>query len=117
MQEVEEYILGLDENQKRIMLLLHSMLTEEFKLTDKIRFKIPFYYGKTWICYLNTLKNNKTELCFLRGNELSNHQNLLQSKGRKQVAGIELENANQIPFRQLKEIINEAIILDNIPKK
>ena len=66
MQEVEEYILGLEENQKRIMLLLHNMLTEEFNLTDKIRFKIPFYFGKTWICYLNTLKNNKIELCFLR---------------------------------------------------
>jgi len=112
MTAVEDYIYSLDDSQRELMLAIHKLLSEELDLTDKLRFKIPFYYRKSWICYLNPIKNKGIEVAFLRGNELSNSQGLLDSKGRKQVWGIELTKLSEIPFKELNEIIQEAILLD-----
>ena len=112
MTEVEDYIYNFDDSQRDIMLYLHKFLAVELNLTDKIRFKIPFYYRKSWICYLSPMKNNSIEFAFLRGNELSNAQGILDSKGRKQVFSVELTALLKIPIKQLTEIIQEAILLD-----
>jgi hypothetical protein len=112
MTEVEDFIYNYDGSQRKIMLYIHSLLLNELNLTDKLRFGIPFYFGKSWICYLNPGKNNSIEFAFVRGNELSNSQGLLVSKGRKQVLSIELTKISEIPIKELKEIIHEAILLD-----
>jgi hypothetical protein len=113
MTEVEEYIYNLEGSQREIMLYFHKLLSVELNLTDRIRFKVPFYYRKSWICYLNPTKNNTVEFAFVRGNELSNSNGLLESKGRKQVLSIEVTNLSKLPFSELSEIIQEAIILDD----
>jgi hypothetical protein len=77
-----------------------------------MRFDIPFYYGKSWICYLNPIKNSKIEFAFVRGNELSNEQGILSNKGRKQVYSIAFEKISDIPMKIVNEIIQEAILLD-----
>lgn len=79
---------------------------------DKIRFKIPFYYQKSWICYLNPRKDGQIELAFLRGNELSDVQQLLSFNGRKQIAGIPFNKMADIPADKVLEIIHEALLLD-----
>ena len=112
MATVEEFIYQYEANQRAVMLHLHHLLTKELNLIDKIRYKIPFYYGKSWICYLNPTKTGKIEFAFVRGNELSNQQGILDNKGRKQVYSIELEKISDIPQSVLNEIIQEAIILD-----
>ncbi len=113
MTEVEAYIYNYDESQGEIMRYMHSLLTVELNLTDKLRFKIPFYYRKSWICYLNPSKNNSVEFAFIRGNELSNTQGLLEAKGRKQVCSITLTKISEIQMEALMEIIQEAILLDD----
>lgn len=112
MTKVEDFIYQFEGNQREIMLYFHNLLTIDLNLTEKIRFKIPFYYGRSWICYLNPTKEGKIEFAFVRGNELSNYQNILDSKGRKQVYSIEVEKMSEIPMRQINEIIQEAILLD-----
>ena len=112
MTEVEDYMYHFEDTQREIMLYIHKLLSVELNLTDKLRYKIPFYYKKSWICYLNPTKDNTIEFAFLRGNELSNSQQLLDSKGRKQVWSIELKKLAEIPIRELTEIIHEAILLD-----
>ncbi len=112
MTEVEDYIYNFDDSQRDIMLYIHNLLSVELNLTDKLRFKIPFYYRKSWICYLNPRKNNSIEFAFVRGNELSNSQGLLDSKGRKQVFSVELTELSKIPVKELTVIIQEAILLD-----
>lgn len=112
MSEVEDFIYHFEGNQRQVMLYFHNLFTQELNLTDKIRYKIPFYYGRSWICYLNPTKENSIELAFIRGNELSNAQGLLHSKGRKQVYGIEIKKVSDIPFAAVNEIIQEAILLD-----
>lgn len=111
MKRTEDYIYGLAEPQREIIIYFHELLIN-WGLQDKIRFKIPFYYGKSWICYLNPLKDDKVELAFLRGNELSNEQGLLESKGRKQVSGITFTDIKTMPIDTILEILQEAIILD-----
>jgi hypothetical protein len=112
MTEVEGFIYDHEGSQREIMLRIHKLLADELNLTDKLRFKIPFYYRKSWICYLNPSKNNSVDFAFVRGNELSNSQGLLDNKGRKQVWSIELNKTTEIPIKQLTEIIQEAILLD-----
>ena len=112
MSAVEDFIYQFEGDQRKVMLHLHHWLTTDLNLAEKIRFKIPFYYGRSWICYLNPVKNNKVEFAFVRGKELSNDQGILQSKGRKQVYSVEFEKVSEIPMQQLNEIIQEAILLD-----
>lgn len=98
--------------QQKIMLCLHDLLMANVGITNKIRFKVPFYYNRSWICYLNPNKKGGVELCFLRGNELSNVQGLLDAKGRKQVTGITFQEEKEMPLKEIHEIIQEAILLD-----
>lgn len=112
MTAVEDFIYNYDGSQREVMLYIHKLLSEELNLTDKLRFKIPFYYQKSWICYLNPINKNSIEFAFVRGNELSNTQHLLDSKGRKQVWSIELTKVSEIPVKEFAEIIQEAILLD-----
>jgi hypothetical protein len=112
MTRVEDFIYQYEDSQREIMFYFHKLLTAEFGLTEKIRFDIPFYYGKSWICYLNPIKDTKIEFAFVRGNELSNEQGVLSSKGRKQVYSIEFEKISDIPMKVVNEIIQEAMLLD-----
>ncbi len=112
MTDVEDYIAGIEGEQKAIMEFFHRLLKTELNLMDKIRFKIPFYYQKSWICYLNPLKDGQIELAFLRGNELSDVQQLLSFNGRKQIAGIPFNKMADIPADRVLEIIHEALLLD-----
>ncbi len=116
MSDVEEFILQFSGHQRAVLEYFHQLFTQELQLTDKLRYKIPFYDGKTWICYLNPTKGEKIELVFLRGRELSNAQGLLNHKGRKMVSGIEFASVAEIPKELINEIIQEAIYLDEIGK-
>ena len=112
MSSVDLFIQGLDDPQRSLMIYLDHLLMQIPELTSKIRYRIPFYYRKSWICYLNPIKRQGIELVFIRGNELSNEQGILDPKGRKQVSGLEIYRSNDIPFTALHEVIQEALILD-----
>ena len=104
--------MGYDGHQKAVLNYFHQLLTSEIGLIDKIKYKIPFYYLKSWVCYLNPKKDEGTELAFTRGNELSNDQGLLLAYDRKQIRGITFYKISEIPAREIREIIQEALILD-----
>jgi len=55
MTSVENYIYEHEGGPRAIMLHLHHMLVN-LNLVPKIVFNLPFYYGKSWICYLRPLK-------------------------------------------------------------
>jgi hypothetical protein len=64
------------------------------------------------------VKKGGIEFVFTRGRELSNVQGILQSRGRKEVAGILLHTVEDIPLESLYEVIQEAILLDEtVPYK
>jgi hypothetical protein len=118
LSSVLNFIHSHEGNQQEVMLYFHSLLTEFPTVRAVIKYKIPFYDQNTWVCYLNPLKNDKVSLCFLRGYELSNEQGLLESKGRKQVLSIDFGSVEEIPKTAIREIINEALFLDEaVPYK
>lgn len=116
MNEVTDYISTLDAPQKEIMTVLDQMILINDRMSSKIRFRIPFYYQKSWVCYLNPIKKGGVELCFLRANELSNDNKLLDFKDRKQVAGISYYATEEIDQPALNQILQEALILDETVK-
>jgi len=114
MDEVADYITSYENEQAReVMKFLDHMIMGFPNMVSKLRYKVPFYYRKSWICYLSPQKNGAVELAFTRGNELSNEQGLLDFKGRKQVSSISLTSVADIPTTAIHEILNEAILLDN----
>lgn len=109
---VEIYIDELEGEQKLIATALHDLMMTHPEVTHKIRYKIPFYFRKSWICYINPIKKDGIELCFLRANELSNASGLLDFKKRKQVAGVSIFDHKEIPLESIVEVIQEALLLD-----
>jgi len=116
MNSVEHYVLGLDGQQKAILSFLHDHIKNQHELMPKIQWGIPTYYHRNLICYLNPIKKDGIELAFFRGNKLSNQQGLLSHKGRKLVAGIDIYGLEKIKLVLIDQIINEAIILDNLSR-
>lgn len=116
MVEVERYIDNLQSHQRTIALELHLLMLSFPDVTTKLRWKIPFYYRKSWLTYINPIKNGHIEFCFVRANELSNEAKILNFKKRKQIAGIEISEVHQIHTTELLLTIDEAIILDESVK-
>ena len=114
MKTVENFILGLDGEQKAIVSFLHQHIVQQHGLIPKINWNIPAYYHKKWICYLNLIKNKGVELAFFRGRDLSNEQGILLDKGRKLVRGIDFFSIKSSDISTINEIIQEAILLDEI---
>lgn len=78
----------------------------------KERYKLPFYFGRSWICYLNPLKDGSVELAFTRGNELSNVHGILTHGSRKQIAGVVFQQLGDISFDLVRDTLYEALELD-----
>ena len=116
MNNVDYFMLELDGPQKTIVSYLHQKLTDHHGLIGKLRYKIPFYYQKSWVCYLNPIKPDGIELVFLKGSQLSNEQGILASRNRKLVSGIMLFDLSNVQKLPLDEIIQEAMLLDELQK-
>ncbi|MEQ8706087.1 MAG: DUF1801 domain-containing protein [Phaeodactylibacter sp.] len=113
MTAVETYILNLEEPQRGILEYLHQLLMANPEVTCNIRYKIPFYSRKSWVCYTNP-RDGGIELAFIQGAELSNEQGLLQARGRKMVTGVVFYAVDDIPEAALLEVIQEALLLDEV---
>jgi len=112
MHTVDEFILNHQGKQREIMLYISHLLLDQPGVYGKITYKIPFFYRKSWLCYLNPTRDGGVEFAFTRGNELSNDAGLLVARGRKQVMGITFYDVNEIPHDSLAGIIHEALLLD-----
>ena len=88
---------------------------EQPGMSCKISYKVPFFIRKQRICYLNARKNGSVEIAFPRGHQLSNDQGILKSYDRKFIKGVQLDSMDSIPLEALHVIIQEAILLDDIP--
>ena len=110
MNPVETYLY--DSDHRELLLYLHELLLG-YNLESKYRFKLPFYYGKTWICYLNVVKKtNLVELAFVRARELEVTKHLLNFKQRKMIGGLEWGDLSEVDEHLIQMILSEAIELD-----
>ena len=114
---MDEFLSRLSEKQLTLFYYLDGLIKTFPGISTKIRYKIPFYDYYSWVCYINPIKTEGVELCFIKGKELSNSHGLLKSKDRKMIAGITLENLEDISEESLIETIAEALYLDEKSNK
>ena len=112
MNPVVNYIENCDSYLQEIMFTLHDVFVNDFGLTPKIKFRIPFYYGKTWVVYLHPLKKGGMELCYTRATLFEDPTGLLEFKGRKQIAGITITKLSEMPMEAIFAITKVALELD-----
>lgn len=110
--EIEEFIESFDGNQREVMQIIHNMMIEIPGIDPKIRFKVPFYYRKTWVCYMNPIKTTAVELCFVRAKELDYSKKYLTFGKRVQVGGIMMTEPDKIDLPLISLIVEEALELD-----
>lgn len=112
MTEVETYILNQPAPAQQVMQHLHRYLLAQPGVTAKLRYRIPFYDRHHWFCYLNPLQTGGVELAFTRANEFPLSQDLLDFRGRKQVAGVVFHHPRDIDSELLHVLVMEALALD-----
>ena len=111
MSAVIDFIHCQKEKHGEILLFIHDLMLSYEGVTSKIRYRIPFYYKNSWICYANPRKNDRVELVFIRANEFKDYTGLLDTKGRKQVAGITIGCLEEMSD-DLTDVINESLRID-----
>lgn len=104
------------EKQRKLFEFYNELFLSYDNIKYKTRYKIPFYYGKTWICYLSPKEKDEIELCFLRPIDMRFSIDKLDFKNRKQIAGITITEINKSQVSLIKEIFEEAIFVDETIK-
>lgn len=112
MSAVEDYIFELEDTQQEIAAYLHDYFVLQHQLSPKIKYRIPFYFSNTWICYVNKIKKKGIELVFIRARELKDTKHLLDFKERKMAAGLSFYALEDINEEILNTILKEAKQLD-----
>lgn len=110
---VEDFNFGYEGATRAMLQYLDSLITQYPNVTSKIRYKIPFYFRKSWVCYLNPRKDGAVELAFPRGNELMDEGGLLEAKDRKQVRSVTFKTLDDIDDLAIQQALNEAFLLDD----
>lgn len=125
MKTVEDCIAGLPPDEAGIAQALRSIILScSPHLTEKLSYNVPYFYGYSRICFIwpssvpwGKVKKDGVMLGICRGHMLSNEQGILEMEGRKEVATITFSSPSEINQGLIREIINEAIILDGMIAK
>ncbi|MFZ6014176.1 MAG: DUF1801 domain-containing protein [Bacteroidota bacterium] len=126
MATIEDYISALPKDEQVIMKRLRSLILEiEPRVEEKINYGVPYFTRHRMLFFLwpGTISEcgshhdrkpdaPKVTMGFCHGNLLSNEQRLLASDGRKQVYVIRFFSHADINEPALREIIQEAVIVD-----
>ncbi|MEL6627574.1 MAG: hypothetical protein AAFQ83_09230 [Bacteroidota bacterium] len=110
--EVHDFLASLDPLRLQLVSSLGDLMGNQLELTCKLRYKVPFFYRHSWICYLNPIKPHGIEWVFIHGKQLTNTHGLLDHKDRKQVSGITMTAWDNNQTDLYLEILHEALILD-----
>jgi hypothetical protein len=112
MNAVSLFIAEQPEINRAILSRLQQLiLASAPQLEEKLSYRIPFYYYFGRLCYLNPHRQG-VDIGFCRGFELSNEQGLLEAKDRKEVKTITYRTPDVIAERPLREILQEALLLN-----
>ena len=91
MNPSEAYILKQPEPYRSILLNLQFIVETTIPEVELLyKYRIPFYYYKKRpLCFLNAShKKQFVDICFVRGNQITIHQDLLVTEKRKVMASL-----------------------------
>jgi hypothetical protein len=113
---VEAYIGSIEHPHQRYMLMeIHRLLMTFSGVKTKIRYRLLFYDGIKWICYLKPIKGKEIEICFLNGFKLT-ERSYLQAANRKIVKGITINEITDSKLEMIAEVFTEALLIDQANK-
>lgn len=118
MNAVESYIDDLAKEQHSLFHALRELIIEAGPaVTEKISYRIPFFYSFGPLCYLNPYKGG-ADLGFHRGMELSDAQGLLETRDRSVVRSISILHWNDFLEKRnaIREVVQEALLLNEMRK-
>lgn len=114
MNVVQAFILDQRPAQKQIMTVLRTWVLDlGSHTTEKISYKVPFFYFYGPLCYVSPTVDG-VDLCFTQGASLSKTHKQLKSKGRKTVASMRIHSLAELEEHEdeIRRILNEAEILN-----
>lgn len=118
---IEDFIESQVPEASALMYQLrNTILLAHPKMKERFLFNTAMFGVKNELCYFVVLKKNTgIEVGFHRGFQLSNEQGLLDSKKRKFIHGVTFKDLEDFKNNEasFKEILQEAIILDDINEK
>ncbi len=118
---IEDFIESQEPVNTALMNQLRNLILNAHpKMKERFLFNTAMFGVKNELCYFVVLNKNKgIEVGFHRGFQMSNDQGLLESKKRKFIHGITLKDLEDLKNKEaiFKEILQEAIILDEINEK
>lgn len=100
-----------EDNLVEVCQQISTKILEYPNIEIKKKFKLPFFYGNTWICYFNFLKTQEIEFLFVRAREFPSKE-LLDFKDRVMIGGLSYKSVADIDFGILNLLLEEAITLD-----
>ncbi|MGA0560014.1 DUF1801 domain-containing protein [Larkinella sp. VNQ87] len=116
---VDEYINRQKPEIHRLLTQIRRLILESApRIQEKITWGVPFYFHKGHLCYLNPLRSAEAavDLCFLRGYELADEQNILENRGRRTVRSL-VVRADSVNEEQIRQLLQEAILLNETSKE
>ena len=113
----DDFYYNLPKEEKTIVDRLRQIVVECADFTEKISYNVPYYFLKSRVCFIwpSSVKpgpKSGVALGFCRGYLLSNEQGIVDMEGRKEVGMIIFHDVKEIKEDLLREIINEAVIID-----
>lgn len=112
IERPEQYFERYSGEPKMMLYLMHHFIMGHTGITCKITYDLPFYYGHSWLCYLQVKKDGSIEWAFTHGAMLPNKNGLLQSTHRKVVAGTIIRSRADIKIKEFRQLLKEAVAYD-----
>ncbi|MFD1140447.1 DUF1801 domain-containing protein [Larkinella insperata] len=116
---VDEYINRQNPEIHRLLDHIRRLILEAApRIQEKINWGVPFYSHKGQLCYLNPLRSPEVavDLCFLRGYELADDQNVLENRGRRTVRSL-VVRAGEVNEELIRTLLQQAVLLNETSKE
>ncbi len=117
----EDLIESQEPEMRALLWQIRScILNSHPKMRERFLFNTAMFAVKKELCYFGIMKKTVgIEIGFHRGFQMSNEQGLLESKKRKFIHGVTFKDLDDFKNKEtaFKEIIQEAIILDDMNEK
>lgn len=114
MNQIDNYIYNQKPELRELLIALRSIiLKSNTEITEKISYRIPFFYRNKPLCYLNPTPKG-VDIGFWSGINFRKNAHLLELKNRKQIKTYFVAFSSKINIKNIKSILKEAIELDDV---
>jgi Domain of unknown function (DU1801) len=113
---IDEFFEAQRPEHRQLLVAIDALIMKsDARFKSYISFNTIFYKCKKEVIYIGKIRpKTGIEICFMRGPKLKNEHGLLDAKGRKIIAGIQVLNLKDFFEKEeiLAETIQEAVMLD-----